>query len=480
MIPVYPLSGNSAAVFGLGRSGLSAACALRVAGAKVVAWDDDPLRRETARAIGLTLSDYHDIDWAGTSVLVLSPGVPLTHPNPHPIVPIARSAGVKIIGDIELLYRAMKGAKFIGITGTNGKSTTTGLVGHILSLDGQRIEVGGNLGVPALDLQPLASDGTFVIEVSSYQLELKDTLTFDIAALINLSPDHLDRHGNFDNYVAAKRRVFERQTSAHTAVVGIDDAPSQEVYRSLVARNDRAVVPVSVGRRIGGGVYVVDGLLYDDLSGAAQTIADLRSIATLPGKHNWQNAAIAYAISRAAGVSQLIASTSLSSFPGLAHRIELIAEIDGIRYINDSKATNASAAGQALACFNNIYWILGGRPKGRGINSLVGNLGSVTQAFLIGEASQSFADALAGKVPVTLSGDLESAISDATDQAKIDRRERPVILLSPACASFDQWPDFEARGEAFRAAVLAIAKPNSGAGQHCVHGHAQTGLEACL
>lgn len=480
MIPVYPLSGNSAAVFGLGRSGLSAARALCLAGATVVAWDDDPVRRDEARECGLNLTDYNNINWASISVLVLSPGVPLTHPHPHPVVLAARSAGVKIIGDIELLYQSMKGARFIGITGTNGKSTTTALVGHILSLNGQRIEVGGNLGVPALDLQPLASDGTFVLEVSSYQLALNDTLTFDIAALTNLSPDHLDRHGNFDNYVAAKCRVFQHQTADHTAIVGVDDTPSQEVCRSLVARNDRAVIPVSVGRRISGGIYIVDGLLCDDLDGTAQTVADLRSLTALPGKHNWQNVAIAYAISRAAGVRGSIASASLSTFPGLAHRMELIAEIDGIRYINDSKATNASAAGQALACFNNVYWILGGRPKGGGIDSIVGNLKSVTHAFLIGEASPSFADALEGKVPVTLSGDLESAISDATDQAKIDGRERPVILLSPACASFDQWPNFEARGDAFRTAVLAIAKPDSGPGQYCVHDHNQTGLEACL
>ena len=480
MIPVYSLSGSSVAVFGLGRSGLSAARALRLAGAKIFAWDDDPARREAARAACVNLSDIHEIDWPHVNALILSPGIPLTHPRPHAVVAMARAAGVKIIGDIELLYRTMKGAKFIGITGTNGKSTTTTLVGHILSLANVTVEVGGNLGVPALDLQPLASRGTYVLEVSSYQLELKNSLTFDIAALINLSPDHLDRHGGFDNYVKAKRGIFDGQSSGQHAVVGLDDAPCRDVYESLMEEGNQTVIPVSLSCHIPGGISVIDGRLYDGMVGPENEIADLRSLATLRGRHNWQNAATAYAVCRAAGVESSVAGASLASFPGLAHRLEPVAEIDGIRYVNDSKATNASAAGQALACFDNIYWIVGGRPKADGIESLIGALGPVAHAFVIGEAAKEFADTLAGKVPVTISGDLGAAISDATDRAKIDGRDEPVILLSPACASFDQWPDFEARGEAFRAAVKAISKPPADPGRPCHAGSGLGGVEACL
>ncbi len=477
MIPVFPYSGRSVAVFGLGRSGMATARALELAGADVSAWDDDPNRREAAAKSGIALVDPNRADWKAMSALVLSPGVPLTHPEPHPVVPLARSSGVEIIGDIELLHRTATQARFIGITGTNGKSTTTALVGHILSLAGQMVEVGGNLGAPALDLQPLGSEGTYILEVSSYQLALGHNLSFDIAALINLSQDHIDRHGSYQNYIAAKKRIFDHQTWAHSAVIGIDDEPCQGIYDSLAVRDNRVLVPVAVGRPLPQGVYVIDGMLYDGLGEKESAVADLSAIDTLPGVHNFQNAAVAYAIARSAGVSAPVAAACLLSFPGLAHRLENVAEIAGIRYVNDSKATNAPAAAQALACFDDVYWIAGGRPKADGIVALKDSLSHVVHAFLIGEAAKSFADTLDGRVPNTIIGDLEGAVAEATALAKSDGREGPVVLLSPACASFDQWPDFEARGEAFRAAVRSLMPSPQRAGGWVEQGIDRSGLE---
>ena len=472
MVPVAYLAGRNVAVFGLGRSGLSAAAALAAAAARVCAWDDAAPRRAAAAALGIELVDLAALDdagWRDFACLVLSPGVPLTHPAPHPVVTRAKATGTEIVGDIELLGRTVAAdtarPRFIGITGTNGKSTTTALLGHVLTASGRAARVGGNLGTPAFDIDRPGADGFYVLEMSSYQLDLAPSLTFDIAVLINISPDHLDRHGGMDGYVAAKRKIFDRQGTGCAAVIGVDDPISQGIYRELRDSGQQRVIPVSGAGPVEGGVFVVDGTLCDDTEGRAETVADLSRIATLPGIHNWQNAACATAAARVAGLSTQEVAAALSGYPGLAHRLEQVATIDGIRYINDSKATNVAAVAQALACYDDIYWIAGGRAKDEGLEALEPLLPRVAHAFLIGEAAGRFAAALKGRVPVTQSGDLAAAVTRASDAARRDGRAGAVVLLSPACASFDQFPDFEARGEAFRSAVAALDARRNGGGR---------------
>ena len=457
MIDLSAFAGKTVAVMGLGRSGLVAAQALAAGGARVRAWDDDPGRRAAAEAAGLPLADLTGDAWGGVGTLVLSPGIPHTHPQPHPAAARARAAKAEIVGDIELLARAQPQAHSIGITGTNGKSTTTALIGHLLARAGWRVAVGGNLGRPALDLDPLDADGWYVIEMSSYQLELTASVAFDVAVLLNISADHLDRHGGMAGYVAAKTRIFDLQKPGGTmppaAVVGIDDAYCAGIFDRLARSGGRRVVPISAGKRTHGGVYVIDGVLYDDMAedgaGRNRPVVSLLDIATLPGSHNWQNAAAAYAAAKAAGLDVPAIVDGLRSYPGLAHRQQLAAVIDGVRYVNDSKATNADAAARALACYDAIYWIAGGRGKEGGLAALEPWLGRIRHAYLIGEAAEAMAAALNGKVETTIGGDLETALRAAHAAARREKRPDPVVLLSPACASFDQFTDFEARGRAF-------------------------------
>jgi UDP-N-acetylmuramoylalanine--D-glutamate ligase len=454
-------AGTPIAVLGLGKSGLSAARALQQGGADVRAWDDDPARREVAQDGGVALVDPGSADLTDVPTLLLSPGIPHTYPAPHPAVKRALEAGCEIICDIELLARADRDALYVGITGTNGKSTTTALIGHILNQLGKRAVIGGNIGEPALTLAPMGAGGIYVLELSSYQLELLTSAAFDVAIWLNISPDHLDRHGGMDGYIAAKRRIFARQPSSSVAIVGVDDEASQAVYDDLVAQGKTAIA-ISVERRIEGGVYIADGWLTDERSGTARRIMDLSQVETLPGPHNAQNAAVAYA-----AVSVIIAGNSaafdaqladaIATFPGLAHRQELVATVGGCPFINDSKATNADATARALACNDNIIWIAGGRAKAGGIETLAPFFPRIRHAFLIGEAAGNFAATLEGQVPTTLSGALSTAVAEAAKLAKSDAAPC-VVLLSPACASFDQFPDFEARGDAFRAAVLNLSE----------------------
>ncbi|MBM3565808.1 MAG: UDP-N-acetylmuramoyl-L-alanine--D-glutamate ligase, partial [Alphaproteobacteria bacterium] len=392
--------------------------------------------------------------------LVLSPGVPLHHPQPHRVVEMARKAGCEVIGDIELLARTMREAAYIGVTGTNGKSTTTALIGHILKIAGRPCQTGGNIGRPALDLEPLGADGVYVLEMSSYQIDLTFSITFDIAVLLNISPDHLDRHGDMPGYIAVKRRIFHRQTKPRTAVIGIDDPHCEKIWRELQAANEQVVVPISSVRRAEGGVYALDGTLYDDRGGHDLAVADLAAMRALPGRHNAQNAAAAYAAATAAGVEPSVAIACMRSFPGLAHRQERIATVDGVAYVNDSKATNADAAAKALACYPRIYWIAGGRAKEGGLADAQPFLDRVRRAFLIGEAARGFEVFLKERgVATDRAGTLDVAVARAREAALADARtDGPgaVVLLSPACASFDQFSDFEARGEAFRKLVTAL------------------------
>ena len=461
MIPVAGFEGRRVAVFGLARTGLTAARALIAGGAEVALWDEKAEARDAAAAEGLPLLDLAAADWRGLDAVMLSPGVPLTHPKPHWTVERAKAAGVEIVGDIELFARTVNAAapwrrpKVAAITGTNGKSTTTALLGHILRCAGKDAPMGGNIGQGVLGLPEMHGGAVYVLELSSYQLDLTSSLKADAAALLNVSPDHLDRHGGMEGYVAAKRRVFMNQGVGDTAVVGVDDPWGQRICTELLAANRRTVRPVSAGRAMGRGVYALQGLLYDATGERAVEVADLARAEALPGRHNWQNAAAAYALAVALGVSPADVAEGLMSFAGLAHRMEDVGTIGRVRFVNDSKATNADAARQAMTATPSFYWIVGGRPKAGGIEGLADLFPRVEKAYLIGEAAPEFARTLGGACASEICGDLERATAEALRDAQASGRDA-VVLFSPACASFDQHPDFEARGDAFRAIVQAL------------------------
>ena len=456
MIDLSPYRGQTIAVMGLGKSGLATARALKHSGADVIAWDDQAVRREAAAKEGIRIADLVKEAWEGIAFLVLSPGIPHSFPAPHPVAKRARDAGCPILGDIELLARASSKARYVGITGTNGKSTTTSLIGHILTQTGRHAAVGGNLGTPALEFEPMSEDGFYVIEMSSYQLELTSPIPFDVAILLNISPDHLDRHGGMPGYIAAKKRIFDDQRTGQFAVIGMDDETCRSIFDMLCAARRQRVLPISGDHRVPGGVYAVDRFLYDDTEGKNAPIISLDEIRTLPGTHNAQNASAAYAATRMAGLLPNEIRDAMRSFPGLAHRQELAAEIDGVLYINDSKATNAEASARALSSYENIYWIAGGLAKEGGLAAAKPLLGRVRHVFLIGEAAEQFKSELSGLVATTISGTLENALAAAHEKAQRDRRPGTVVLLSPACASFDQFANFEERGRVFCRLVSAL------------------------
>ena len=453
------------AVMGLGRSGLASARALKAGGAQVICWDDREIGRNAAADEGFAVADLSgEGAMAGIDALILSPGIPHTHPSPNPVAAAAKAAGVPILGDVELLARQQAEARFMGITGTNGKSTTTALCGHILSELGHRAEVGGNLGTPALSLEPLGAEGTYVLEMSSYQLELTPSPIFDVAVLLNIGNDHLERHGGLQGYIDAKRHIFEPKDGtegkpgngdAGWAVISIDDMVCRQIALEL-ERGPRRVIPISGEGAVEGGIYVEDGHLVDDMDGHAYVMLDMDLSRALPGSHNAQNAAGAYAAARAVGVDPTAAASAIASFPGLPHRQQMAALADGVTYINDSKATNAEAASKALRCYEAIHWIAGGQSKGSGYGALDDVLGRIRHAYLIGEAAEEIAEYLGPRVPHTICGDLKTAIERATALAREEGGARTTVLLSPACASFDQFKDFEERGDAFCRMVAAL------------------------
>jgi len=462
MIDLSFLKGQRIAVMGLARSGLAAAQALAEGGADVLAWDDGEGGRDAARQAGLPLTDLQQADWSGISALILSPGIPHTHPAPHPVAARAKAAGVPIIGDVELLRRAQRDAAYIGITGTNGKSTTTALTGHILSAAGTPVQVGGNLGIPVLTFEALGRGGVYVLEMSSYQLELTPSLGYDAAVLLNITPDHLDRHGGMDGYIAAKRLVFRPGAANPVAIIGVDEPNTRAMHESLKAEGGRRLWPISAEIFAPGGVSAPDGILIDDTEGGTARVLDLRECPALPGRHNWQNACAAYAACRAVGLAPEAIAAAMRSFPGLKHRQQAIATLDGVSFVNDSKATNGDAAAKALGCYRSIYWILGGRPKEGGLDGLEPFMPNVARAFLIGEATEDFAAWLtANGVAYERCGTLDRAVPAAFAAARTEGRPEPVVLLSPACASFDQYPNFEVRGDAFAAAVRALPSMNA-------------------
>ncbi len=458
MIPLTFAKDRRYAVLGLARSGLAAAEALAAAGARVAAWDDSPAARARAETQGIATQTLDGLAWKEMDGLVLSPGIPHSFPIPHPATAAAKAAETPLIGDVELLALACPRARFLGITGTNGKSTTTALAGHLLRHAGISTAVGGNLGTPVLSLPALGGEGVYVLELSSYQLELVQHLVCDAAILLNITPDHLDRHGGFEGYVAAKKRIFHGQAAPQTAIVGVDEAPGAAIAEALATEGKSRLITISVHRRVPGGLYLDAGWLIDDSEGKAERLVELQGLPRLPGLHNAQNIAAAYAACRALGLPREAVLAGLASFPGLAHRQELVAELNGVRFVNDSKATNADAAAKALSSYDRIYWIAGGRAKEGGLAGLEPLYPRIKRAFLIGEAQQDFASVLAGKVTAECCGTLACALRAAAKLARREALPGAVVLLSPACASFDQFPDFEARGEAFRTAVTALAE----------------------
>ncbi|MDX1974175.1 MAG: UDP-N-acetylmuramoyl-L-alanine--D-glutamate ligase [Rickettsiales bacterium] len=451
MITVSAYNQKAVGVFGLGKAGEATIAALVAGGAKIYAWDDNDASRAAAeKSYGsrIQLLPYESWPWAELQALVLSPGVPLTHPAPHGVVALAHRHQRPVIGDIELLYQAQPEARYIVITGTNGKSTTTTLIGHILKTAGMSVQVGGNLGTAALALEPLGKDGVYVIEASSYQLDLLASTHFDVAVFLNITPDHLDRHGSMEGYIAAKMHIFDRQTKDDVAVIAVDDDYTRRIAAEL---SQAHLVPVSAHQPVKQGVYVEEGVLID-----GKKRYDISQIATLTGRHNWQNAAVAYSAARAVGIEPEVIYRAMQSFGGLRHRLQGVATIRGVRFINDSKATNADATRNALDPFESIYWILGGKSKAGGIESLTSYLPKIAHAFLIGAASDEFAQTLEGKVPYTRCGTLAVAVDKAAAMAWKDGKKDAVVLLSPACASFDQWKSFEQRGDAFCDMVAAL------------------------
>ncbi|MGE0046232.1 MAG: UDP-N-acetylmuramoyl-L-alanine--D-glutamate ligase [Hyphomonadaceae bacterium] len=472
MIPVRTFEGRDVAVFGLARTGLAAARALKAGGARVHAWDDSEKTRAAAEAEGVELSDINAMGWGSFAALVLSPGVPLTHPEPHRIVALAKATGVPIIGDIELLAREVNATppaqrpKVIGITGTNGKSTETALIGHILAEAGKDVRMGGNIGRAVLDLAPLHAGAYYVLELSSYQLDLTDELRCDVAIWMNITPDHLDRHGDMKGYVAAKKRIFANQGAGDFAIIGVDDDISSAVCTEAMI-GARIVTPISSRLALSKGVCAIGSKLFDATGPRADMVADLANAPALQGRHNGQNAAAAYAACRALNIEPRIIAKGLESFPGLAHRLENVATVQGVRFVNDSKATNADAAAQALAVWPRVYWIAGGLSKEGGIEPLRRFFPRLAGTYLIGKSAESFAKTLEGRENIHLCGDLETATAKAFADAKASGEKDPIVLLSPAAASQDQFKDFEDRGDQFKAIVTRLGeeKPKKRSGQ---------------
>ena len=455
MTPLTAFAGKTLALFGLGASGLDAARALLAGGATVAAWDDKEASRDRAAAAGIAIVDLHHADWSRFAALVLAPGVPLTHPTPHWTVPLAQAAGVEIIGDIELFGRERAAiapaAPFVAITGTNGKSTTTALTAHLFRCFGHEVAMGGNIGTPILQLPPPSPDRVHVVECSSFQIDLSPTIHPSVGILMNLTPDHLDRHGTMAAYAAIKARLV---AGADRAIVSVDDPDCRAIAMHLIGQgHDVATISVA-GNAVENGITRDGTRLVRHRAGATTVVADLDGIASLRGAHNAQNAAAANLAlgDEADDLAKLQAA--LASFPGLAHRMEQVGRRDGVLFINDSKATNADAAEKALLAFPRVHWIIGGRAKEGGIEPLRPLFGRVAKAYCIGEAGPAFASTLhAGEVAFEMCGTLDVAVKAAAADARAAHEasgEDEVVLLSPACASYDQFPDFEKRGDAFR------------------------------
>ncbi|MEO1422008.1 MAG: UDP-N-acetylmuramoyl-L-alanine--D-glutamate ligase [Pseudomonadota bacterium] len=464
MIPVRGYEGRKVGVLGLGRSGLAAARALLAGGADPVCWDDGADARDGAEAEGFTVADLtRDRPWEDMALLVTSPGIPHLYPAPHKAIQQAWRFGAVVDNDVGLFFRsfATEGwesfdspPRIVAITGSNGKSTTTALLTHILETADRRVQMGGNIGRGVLDLDPAEDGDTIVLELSSYQIELARALSPDIGVFLNLSPDHLDRHGGHGGYFAAKRRLFA-EGGPERAIIGIDEVEGRFLAAQMREEitNGDPVVRISTTEQLKGdgwSVFARKGFLAEWRRGRQVSSIDLRDIPGLPGAHNHQNACAAYAAARSLQVPPKVVETGLRSYPGLRHRCQILGQTDGVTWVNDSKATNADAAEKALLAFDNIRWIAGGVPKEGGIAPLLPLMERVRKSYLIGAGADDFATTLGGR-PHQVSGTLEQAVADAIAEAEPGE----VLLLAPACASFDQFASFEARGEAFEALFAA-------------------------
>lgn len=463
---IKTLEGKPVAVFGLGLSGLAVVKALHESGAKIYAWDDDEKRRAAAKKAGASIKELDEKTLSQCGALVLAPGVPLHYPSPHPVVKAARKAGTEIIGDLEVFHRAGHGRKTIGVTGTNGKSTTAALIHHIVQAAGKKAVLGGNIGTAVFDLKLPPKEGAIVLEMSSYQIDLCPTFHPDIAVLLNITPDHIDRHGSFENYAAAKEAIFGGEG---LAVISVDDEPCRAIYERILAfeTGKRRCVPISCKERLEKGVYVEEGKLMDAQGDEPVEVGVLSGLSTLRGQHNHQNAAAAYAVCRELGLAPAEIMAGMKTYPGMVHRQYPVRVMNGVSYINDSKATNAEAAAKALAAYSKIFWIAGGRPKDGGLKGIEPFCKNIKHAFLIGEAMNEFAGWLEDhSVEHTLCRTLDKAVAQAHEMAQ-DQRGQPgepaVVLLSPACASFDQFSSFEERGDHFTKLVQALSEQDEAA-----------------
>ncbi|AZL60336.1 UDP-N-acetylmuramoyl-L-alanine--D-glutamate ligase [Tabrizicola piscis] len=464
MIPVKGYSGQQVAVLGLGRSGLATAVALQAGGAEPLLWDDSPEARLKAEADGFTLTDltrHGALD--GVAALITSPGIPHLYPAPHPVIARAFAAGVPVDNDIGLFFQSAASSewaemetppKVVAVTGSNGKSTTTALIHHILEVAGRPTQMAGNIGKGVLSIDPPLDGEVVVLELSSYQTELARALTPDVAVFTNLSPDHLDRHGGMGGYFAAKARLFT-QGGPDRAVIGVDEAEGWFLAGQMAqGPMDDRVIRISSGQKLEGfgwSVFVRKGFLAEWRKGRQVASVDLREVKGLPGAHNHQNACAAYAACRSLGLAPKLIEGALHSFAGLPHRSQLVGEKGGVRFVNDSKATNVDSAAKALQAFPKIRWIAGGLGKDGGIAGLKPHLGSVVKAYLIGHSARDFALQL-GDTPHEICETMERAVARAAAEAVAG----DVVLLAPAAASFDQYPNFEKRGEDFTAQVRAL------------------------
>ncbi|HMK88931.1 MAG TPA: UDP-N-acetylmuramoyl-L-alanine--D-glutamate ligase [Methylocystis sp.] len=470
MTPVRSFDGRSVALFGLGGSGLATAKALLAGGASVTAWDDQEAGRAKAVTAGVHVEDLKGAEWAVFDALILTPGAPLTHPAPHWTVELARANGIEVVGDIELFCRERDahagGSPFVAITGTNGKSTTTALIAHILRQAGRDAQLGGNIGTPILELAPPSDERIHVIECSSFQIDLAPSLAPTVGLLLNVTPDHIDRHGSIENYAAVKERLV---AASEIALVGVDDAYCHAIGARLLAepREGQRVLPVSATRVLDWGFYVEgDRLIFREAGHGpeeAEFIAALAGAKALRGAHNAQNAIFAAAACWELGLEDEEIARGLASFPGLPHRMEEVARAGRTLFVNDSKATNADAAAKALASFTDIHWIVGGKPKEGGIEPLREFFPRIAKAYLIGESSDAFARTLEGALPYERCGALDVATAQAARDAALSAAPEPVVLLAPACASYDQFANFEQRGDAFRALAQQFAATPQGA-----------------
>ncbi|HXV74137.1 MAG TPA: UDP-N-acetylmuramoyl-L-alanine--D-glutamate ligase [Sphingomonadales bacterium] len=448
MIAVTAYAGKKVGVFGLARSGLAAVAALAAGGARVLPWDD---KAEARGMSSVPPVDLYEQDFSELAALVVSPGVPFTPPKAHPLVAKAGAANLSVIGDIELFALARKALlrhRFAAVTGTNGKSTTTALLAHALNACGIKAVGAGNIGVPALGIDPLPAGGVYVMELSSFQLDLTRSLRPEIAILLNISPDHLDRHGTMENYVAAKRRIFGLQDAKQVAVIGMDDDYGRVFARELKQK----VIPISCVRAVEGGVFVLDGILFDAMAGEAINMGPIGNNRSLRGQHNGQNAAAVYAAAKELGAPPAAILASFRTFEGLPHRLEIVGEKDGVLFINDSKASNTGSALRSLEAYDNIHWIVGGLFKEASLEMFAPVLPKVRQAYTIGKDDAVFVQYLEGKVPLARCGTLHAAIEQAAAAAK----KGDVVLLAPASASFDQFRNYEHRGETFRALAQSL------------------------